>query len=433
MSMQEWDRTKIIEDLVKGEIKTAVAALRMQLSPRQVLRLADRFRLAGPAGMISARRGKPSNRQLLPGLAQKALQIVHEHYADFGPTFACEKLRECHDLVLSKETVRRLMVESGLWTPRSARQARLHQPRERRHCRGELVQIDGSPHAWFERRAPACALLVYVDDATGQLLQLHFAQTESTFSYFEATRRYLEQHGKPRTFYADKAAVFRSPSKNRRSLTQFARALDDLDIDLICANSAQAKGRVERMNRSLQDRLVKELRLAGIDSIEAANAWGAGFIEHYNRRFAHPPHNPLDLHKPVGPNEDLALILSICESRKLSAKLTLQYGPRLYLLADTPAARAHAGQRLALHTYADGRVEVRADGKVLPHTTLERPSAKRPIEVDAKTLSHTLDELASKTKKRNRLYRNPTGAQIAAGVTIAKQEATRKAVRARTG
>jgi transposase len=429
MSMKEVERSEVIKALVDGGIKPVTAALQLGLTTRQVQRLAERFRTCGAAGMISAKRGKPGNRQLAPGLAQKALQLVRERYADFPPTFACEKLAECHGVVLSKETLRRLMIECGLWLPRRARDTALHQPRERRACLGELVQIDGSHHAWFEERAPQCTLLVYVDDATGRLLQLHFAETETTASYFEATRRYLERDGKPQAFYADRAAVFRSAAQNRRAPTQFQRALDELDIDLICANSPQAKGRVERMNRTLQNRLIKELRLHGISSIAAANAWCDSFVEPYNRRFERAPRNPLDLHGPVRPNEDLAVILSHREERKLSAKLTLQYGSKLYVLADTPIARAHVGRQLALHTYGDGRIEVRGGSVALQHRTQQCISAKRAPEVDSKTLDHVLDALAVQKNKRNRHYRNLSAPEVTTGVAAAKQTAARKAAR----
>lgn len=427
MSMQEVERAEVIKALVDGDIKPATAALQLGVTTRQVQRLAERFRVAGPAGMISALRDRPGNRQLAPGLAQQAVQLVRERYADFPPTFACEKLAECHGVVLSKETLRRLMIECGLWIPRKARAAHLHQPRERRACLGELVQIDGSRHAWFEGRAPECTLLVYIDDATGRLLQLYFAETETTTSYFEATRRYLSQHGKPSAFYSDRAAVFRSPAKNRHAPTQFQRALDDLKIDLICANSPQAKGRVERMNRTLQNRFIRELRLRGISSIAAANVWCSTYIERYNLRFAHPPRNPLDLHRPVRPNEDLALILNHREQRKLSAKLTLQYDSKLYVLDDTPAARAYVGCQLTLVTYPDGRVEIRAGSVLLQHTTQECRPAKRRLDVDSKTLGHALDERAARTQKRSRHYRNPSGSEVTAGVAAAKQSAARNA------
>jgi len=426
--MQDVDRAKVIEAYTNGEIKKAVAALRLQISTRHVGRLHKRFVEAGLAGMASARRGKPGNNQLAPGLAQSALEIVREHYSDFGPTFACDQLRKRHGIELSKEALRRLMIEAGLWIPRRARQAALHQPRERRACLGELIQIDGSRHRWFEQRGAECTLLVYVDDATGRIMQLHFAESESTSSYFEATQCYIERHGKPRAFYADRAAVFRSASGNRRAPTQFQRALDELEIELICANSPQAKGRVERMNRSLQDRLVKELRLAGIDSIEAANAWCDQFVETYNDQFARIPRSKLDLHMPRLPGDDLARILATRETRKLSAKLMVQHGARQYLLNDVPELRALVGQTIVIHTYRDDRVELRANGAVLPYSILELPRPAGPIDVDGKSLHNTMDRIEAQ-KRANHYRENQPVAVVAKGVLAAKKMSAQKRAR----
>jgi transposase len=428
ITMKDVDRAKVIEAYANGEIEKAVAALRLQVSTRHVARLHKRFVAGGLAGMVSARWGKPSNNQLAPGLAQSALEIVRERYADFSPTFACEQLRKRDNIDLSKETVRRLMIEAGLWIPRSARQAALHQPRERRACLGELVQIDGSRHRWFEHREDECTLLVYVDDATGRILQLHFAETESTSSYFEATQCYIERHGKPRAFYADRAAVFRSASGNRRAPTQFQRALDELGIELICANSPQAKGRVERMNRTLQDRLIKEMRLDGVDSIEAANVWRDQFVKKYNDQFACAPRSQLDLHMPLGPSDDLARILATRETRKLSAKLTVQHGARQYLLKDSPELRPLVGQTVAIHTYRDGRVELRANGAVLSFATLERSRPAGPTDVDSKSLHNKMDRIGA--KKRDTHYReNQPAAVIAKGVLAAKKLSAQKSAR----
>ena len=193
---------------------------------------------------------------------------------------------------MSKETLRKWMTKDGLWVPHARRRDRVHQPRNRRTCLGELIQIDGCDHEWFEQRAARCTLLVFVDDATSQLMQLHFCDGESTFNYFEATRRYLGNHGKPVAFYSDKASVFRvnrREPKGGDGVTQFGRALSDINVDIICANSAPAKGRVERANSTLQDRLVKELRLQGISSIDAANAFAPKFVTDYNERFAKAP------------------------------------------------------------------------------------------------------------------------------------------------
>jgi len=238
MSMREADRLKTIQAVVDRMARVGQAAQRLGLSRRQLERLVQRYKNEGVAGLVSRKRGRPSNRQLAPGVAERATALIRDRYADFGPTLACEKLRECHGLALAKETVRVLMMAAGLWTPRKQRAPKIHQPRNRRSCRGELIQIDGSDHAWFEDRAPACTLLVFIDDATSQLMQLHFVPTESAFAYFEATRGYIEQHGKPVAFYSDKASIFRSVRDSTdfgRGTTQFGRVLFELNIDIMCA------------------------------------------------------------------------------------------------------------------------------------------------------------------------------------------------------
>ena len=415
--MQKARRVEIVTACTKGEIKPAVAAALLQLTTRQVRRLQKRLAEVGPAALTLDRRGKPSNHQLDPEVAKTALQLVRDHYSDFGPTLACEQLRNRHKVILSKETLRRLMIDAGLWTPKGVRRAALHQPRERRPCRGELVQIDGSRHDWFEGRRDACTLLVFIDDATGQLLQLHFAESETTGNYFEATRRYLTQHGKPQAFYSDRAAVFRSPSATSGTCTQFQRALDQLGIELICANSPQAKGRVERANRTLQDRLVKEMRLDRISDIEAANAWCAKYVERYNAQFAFAPASELDMHKPLFVEDDLDLILTTREVRKLTSKLTLKHGAQVHLLEDSAQARSLIGQPIAIHTYNDGRIELRASDQVFAHTTLEQPQRQQTINADTKTLHQVLDK-----RRRNRPERHDRApAMNAQGVATARK------------
>lgn len=415
--MQKARRVEIITACTQGEIKPAVAAALLQLTTRQIRRLQKRLVEVGPAALTLDRRGKPSNHQLDPDVAKMALQLVRDHYSDFGPTLACEQLRNRHEVILSKETLRRLMIEGGLWTPKGVRRAALHQPRERRPCRGELVQIDGSRHDWFEGRRDACTLLVFIDDATGQLLQLHFAESETTGSYFEATRRYLTQHGKPQALYSDRAAVFRSPSARNDTCTQFQRALDQLGIELICANSPQAKGRVERANRTLQDRLVKEMRLDRINDIETANVWCAKYVEQYNAQFAFAPASELDMHKPLHVEDDLDLILTIREVRKLTSQLTLKHGAQLHLLDDSIQARSLIGQPIAIHTYSDGRIELRANDQVFAHTSLQQPQRQKATDVDAKTVHAVLD-----TRRRNRPERhNRPPAINAQGVAMARK------------
>jgi transposase len=372
MTMREVDRFKVIQAVTEARLKPGQAAERLGLSVRQIERLVLRYRAAGVAGLVSGKRGRPGNRQLPAGKAQRALALIRERYTDFGPTLACEKLRECHGIDLAVETVRTLMRAAGLWIPRRERPPKVHQPRNRRACLGELIQIDGSDHRWFEDRAPACTLLVFIDDATGRLMTLHFTQTESTFSYFEALSKYLGTHGKPVAFYSDKASVFYVKQRSQtagKGVTQFGRALYELNIDAFCANTSQAKGRVERANLTLQDRLVKELRLRGISTREAANAYAPSFIADFNRRFGKPPRSDHDAHRALHVDENLRQILAYRVPRKVSNALTVQYDRVMYLLDDTPVSRALMHEYVE---YPDGVIEVQAGGGALPYRQYDR-------------------------------------------------------------
>ncbi|TCK33566.1 transposase [Paraburkholderia sp. BL8N3] len=392
-SMHELERVKVIEAVIEGRLRCFQAAERLELGERQISRLCRRYETDGPAGLISGKRGKPSNRELPIDLRARAMSLVRERYADFGPTLACEKLWECHGIRLAKETVRRWMRDAGLWIPRRQRPPTIHQPRARRACFGELVQIDGSDHPWFEDRAPACTLLVYVDDATSRLMTLHFTATESTFSYFEATRAYLERYGKPVAFYSDRASVFR-PVYSRtgaRGITQFGRAMYELNIDTFCANSSPAKGRVERANLTLQDRLVKELRLRGIQTMEAANAWAPAFMAVYNARFAKPPRSTFDAHRPLREDENLDTILTWRVQRKVSDSLTVLNDLMIWLLEDTPATRRLIGHYIDVWEYPDGRIELRADGVALPCVPYDKlAEIDQGAVIEHKRLGHAL-------------------------------------------
>ena len=394
MSMRELDRFKVIQNVADGLLKPGRAAERLELTTRQVRRLVVRLREAGPPGLVSRRRSKPGNHRLEAVLESRAVGIIRSLYPDFGPTLACEKLYECHGIRLAKETVRRVMVDAGLWIPRKQRPPKIYQPRARRACFGELIQIDGSDHAWFEERAPTCTLLVYVDDATSRLMILHFTATESTFSYFEATREYLERYGKPVALYSDKASVFRSTHEAAtpgRGYTHFGRAMYELNIDTWCANSSSAKGRVERAHLTLQDRLVKELRLRGIQSIEAANAYAPAFMAAYNARFGKPAKSEFNAHRPLRDDEALDEILTWRELRRVSKSLTVQYDRVIYLLEDTPANRRLMHKYIDVWEYPDGRIEIRADGASLPYVPYDRLShIDQGAVVEHKRLGHAL-------------------------------------------
>ncbi|WP_347557360.1 ISNCY family transposase [Robbsia sp. KACC 23696] len=397
MSMRELGRIKIIQAVIDGLLMPWRAAEQLKLSVRQVERLCRRYRDEGPAGLISRKRAHASNHQLPPGLAERVLGLVAKRYLDFGPTFACEKLREAHGFDLSVATVRRLMTAAGFWVPRKLRPPKIHQPRNRRACVGELIQIDGSDHRWFEERAASCVLLVFIDDATSRLMTLHFTQTESTFSYFEALRQHLDNHGKPMALYSDKFSVFRiNGNRNEeksfgKGITQFGRACFELNIDTWCANSSQAKGRVERANLTLQDRLVKELRLREISTKEAANAYAPSFIADYNRRFGKPPKSDHDAHRSVRNDEILSSILTVRVLRKVTQTLTVQYDRVMYLLEDTPANRTLIHTYIDVFEFPDGEVEIQSHGRPLTHTRYDRLSnVDQGAIVENKRLGHVL-------------------------------------------
>jgi len=333
------------------------------------------FRAEGAPGLISKKRGRPSNRKTSEAIRSAVLWIVRQNYADFGPTLAAEKLAGEHGFAFSSETLRKWMIAEGLWLDRKQRRRRVHQPRHRRECVGELVQVDGCEHWWFEDRGPQCTLLVFVDDATSRLMHLQFVESESTFAYFHAARAYLEAWGKPVAFYSDKHGVFRvnhPGALGGDGMTQLGRALHALNIDIICANSSPAKGRVERAHKTLQDRLVKELRLAGAASLAQGNALLPGFIADYNVRFAKLPANSKDLHRPLRDGDDLEDAFAWKEERTLSQALTLQYDKVLFIVEPSEQAKTAIGKRVTVVDYPDGRLSIRYRGVELAYRTFDK-------------------------------------------------------------
>ncbi|RKF66711.1 ISNCY family transposase [Rahnella variigena] len=375
MSNKELHRLPVIQAVVEKRLRRRDAASQLDLTERQVQRLMNRFRESGPAGLTNTRRGMPGTHRIDVALRHRILTLLRENYVGFGPTLSAEKLQERHGISVSVETLRCWMTADGLWVPHAHRRPRVYQPRYRRDCLGELIQIDGSHHDWFEGRASKCCLLVYIDDATGRLMHLRFCQSESTFDYMLATREYMDKHGKPVAFYSDKHAVFRvSQAETRRTgMTQFGRALHDLNIELICANSSQAKGRVERANLTLQDRLIKEMRLENISGIDAANAWLDVFIRDFNCRFARPATYPKDLHRPVSENRsELDDIFAWQTLRTLSKSLTFQYDKMLYLVEPSEENAHIAGEKILAFDYPDGTLAFRYGNRTLKYQVFDK-------------------------------------------------------------
>lgn len=375
MSQQDLSRFDTLLRVQRRELRAEDAAELLGLSRRQIFRLLGRLCEHGAAGLISRKRGQRGNHRLSDAVKIEAIALVRERFPDFGPTFAAEKLAELHDVRVSRETLRSWMIEAGIWKDRHARRARVYQPRYRRDCLGELIQIDGSLHWWFEDRGPQTSMLVFIDDATSRIMHLRLVPAESAFAYLESTRAYIEQHGKPIAFYSDKHSVFRvhtASSKRSDGMTQFGRALHDLNIEIICANSAPAKGRVERCHQTLQDRLVKEMRLAGIADIDSANAFLPGFIERQNARFAKEPFNPKNLHRPLAAHENLDDVLCWREERSVSSALSLHYNKIIFILDPTPVSRSLARKKVTVCDYPDGRLEIRHEGISLPYRIFDK-------------------------------------------------------------
>ena len=375
MSERELNRIEVLSQVLQGRMSAVTAADVLDLSRRQVHRLLKRFGADGAAAIRHQARGRASNNRIAPTIREAAMSLVRDRYADFGPTLAAEKLAECHGLTVSRETLRKWMQDAGLWLSRKQRRT-FHQPRLRRECLGELIQIDGSDHRWFEDRGPACTLLVFIDDATSTLMHLEFVSSESTFSYFGALERYLTLHGRPVAFYSDKHTVFRVPKQGARTgygMTQFGRALNELNIEILCANSSQAKGRVERANRTLQDRLVKELRLAGISDMETANAFLPGFMARHNAQFAKVPRRADNLHRPLNVEPDrLRDILCYRDERYVSSQLAFSYDRLRIILAENEITRDLPGKYVDSYEFADGRLEFRWKGVSLPYSVFDK-------------------------------------------------------------
>jgi transposase len=402
MSQHELSRLEVFRQLLEKRLRQRQAADLLGLSVRQVIRLAKAFKREGASALVSKRRGRPSNNRLAASLLTQAGELLRAHYYDFGPTLAHEKLVEGHGLRLSVESVRRLMIREGLWQPRRARKAVIHQLRERRACLGELVQLDGSPHDWFEGRAPRCTLLVMVDDATSRLMHLRFVDAETTFNYFAAARSYFTLFGKPRAFYSDKFSVFRVNIPNALTgtgLTQFGRAMKELEVGLICAHSPQAKGRVERANQTLQDRLVKELRLRSICSMAEANAYLPEFVAAFNSRFAVTPRCAEDAHRPLSAAEDLDRILVLRERRTLSKNLTLSYDNVIYQIVTKRAAYTMRGAHVEVREAGDGRVSIEYKGRALSYTVFGEQERRQARVTASKQIDAALSK-PTQTRKR---------------------------------
>jgi transposase len=364
----------------RKELTVVEAAELMGRSVRQARRVWKRFRAEGDKGLVHKLRGRASNRRLSQDVRERAVKLHQEKYHDFGATLACEKLAE-DGLVLSPNTLTALLKERGLWQ-RRRRRGRHRRRRERRSCLGSLVQMDGSHHDWFEGRAARCVLMVMVDDATGRTYA-RFYGAETTEAAFDVFGRWAKAYGLPRSLYVDKHSIYRDEDHPDRP-TQFGRAMKELGLELILAHSPQAKGRVERRNAVFQDRLVKEMRLRNIRSMEQANAFlEAKFLEELNRRYAVKPRKGQDLHRPVSAGVELDEVLCVHEERVVGNDWCVRWKNRWLQVDAGHAALNLPGRKVLVKELADGRLLVEREGERLSFQELaakpQPAKAKKPV------------------------------------------------------
>lgn len=407
MSKAERERAFVVRQCVEGRLSQGEASERLGIGVRQVKRLVRNWRREGDGGLLSRQRGRPSHRRLSEALRLRIGLLLRESYPDFGPTLAAEKLLERDGIKVSAETVRRLQIDQGLWRPKRRRSTRVFQLRDRRPRFGELIQIDGSPHDWFEGRAPRCTLIVFIDDATGRLTALRFAPVESCKAYLETLRDHVLTHGTPLAFYSDRHGIFRVNAKDAAGgdgKTEFGRVMERLEIGLINALTPQAKGRVERANQTLQDRLVKEMRLRDIRSMAEGQAFLAAFMAMWNAKFAVEPRDPHSAHRPwTRTGDELELALASREERTLSKALTFSYGGTKYCVNTAGPGTAMRGGKVVVHRLIDGRLHVTYKDRVLRLTAYGSYPVPDPA-ADEKTLDARVEAIvASRETARARI------------------------------
>ncbi len=384
MSKKEVNRFDIVSRLLRKEIRGVKAAELLNLSTRQVRTLKKNVRLFGPKGLIHGNRGKSSNRKIPIKKREKIVRLLHKRYSDFGPTFASEKLAEIHRIVYDQKTIRHIMIEENLWTPRKEKKKSIHHAwRKRKDSYGEMLQFDGSYHDWFEGRDGTIeqCLLAAIDDATGIVIKAQFAEHEGVLPVMGFWKDYLLGNGKPHSIYLDKFSTYKVnhkiASENPDVKTQFQRACNQLNIQPIFANSPQAKGRVERLFNTLQDRFIKELRLANISSVKEANLFlEKTFLPKFNDQFFVEPASKANFHCPLSADEkkNLPSTFSRHTARTVQNDFTIAFDKQWYQLIATQSIAVRKKDVVVVEEHTDGTIHVRLRGKELNYTLLpERP------------------------------------------------------------
>jgi hypothetical protein len=386
MSVKELRRVSVIRQTMEKQLTQVQAGALLGLTPRHIRRLIERVAQAGAQGLVHRGRGKPSNRQIPEPVKTKALKLYEKQYGDFGPTLAAEKLAERHGMAVNAETLRGWLLAKGV--THFQRRKRPHRAwRERRAHVGELIQLDGSHHDWLEGRGPRCVLMAYIDDASSRVYARFYAY-EGTLPAMDSFQRYIQQHGIPLAVYADKHTTYQSPAPPTVAdqlagvtpTSQFGRALGELGVELIPAHSPQAKGRVERLFKTVQDRLVKELRLAEVSTLEAANQFLERYLPIYNRHFAVQPAQAADLHRPCPAHRELDRLLCLKTIRCLRKDFTIVYQGGLYQIHETIRA-----PHVWVEEHVDGTMRITHQGRRLGFHAI----TSRPVKIVTVTPVHS--------------------------------------------
>jgi transposase len=377
MSVKELRRLHVIQQVLERKMKQVQAAEVLGLTDRQIRRLVKRVGVEGECGLVHRSRGRLSNRAVERKRKSRILGLYQTRYSDFGPTLAAEKLAEREAITISDETLRRWLLEAGV--THFKRRKRPHRRwRERKAYRGEMIQMDGSHHAWLEERGAACVLMGYIDDATGRVFA-RFYEYEGTIPALDSFKHYIRRHGIPMSVYLDKHTTYKSPSEptiaeqleGRGPQSQFERALSELGVEVIHANSPQAKGRIERLFGTFQDRLIKEMRLAGIKTLQEANRFLEGYLPIYNRRFSVSAVGESDLHRPIPPGLDLKGVLCIKTQRALRNDFTVAHHGGLYQVHDNVRT-----SWVGVQERLDGTMRITHQGRSLRY----EPILARPLK-----------------------------------------------------
>lgn len=413
MSRKEIDRAGVIQRVAAKELSQVEGARMIGITDRHIRRILAEFKKHGPAGLVHHLRGKPSNNQLDAGIKDKAILLVKEKYPDFGPTFASEKLEEIDGVKIHREVLRQAMTAEGIWKPKK-RKKQHREWRERKDCYGEMIQFDGSHHDWFEGReaSTTCVLLASRDDAANEVDAV-FTEAEDIKGVFNFWKQYFETKGKPVSIYLDKGSTYRINHKSaldEKMLTQFERAVEELNVKIIHANSPQAKGRIENLFNTLQDRLVKELRLRHIVNRDDANRFlKEEFLPKFNQRFQKEPKSKTNLHRPLTKIDDLDAIFSVQSKRLVNNDFTIQFKCQWYQLEKTQPTLITPKMKVIIEERLDRTIRIRLKTKYLAFHAIPKPVKKQKQETFALTSNpgyRNLPQMA-RTPKPNHPWKKP--------------------------